>query len=133
MGPRAAMIGASMSTPLRLVCSSSLAMLALVSMARPGAAATTEVASVAELQAAISAAVPGDTIVVKNGVYTTSAAVNINKVGTSGALITVKAESVGGVTFEGTHGISLSSPAAYIVVDGFVFAHQSGRISMPNG
>ena len=96
-------------------------------------AATYEVASVADLQTAIGVAAAGDTIVVKNGVYTTSAAISVNRVGSAGAPIVIKAETVGGVEFQGTHGISLSSPAAYVVIEGFVFSHASGRISMPTG
>jgi hypothetical protein len=96
-------------------------------------AATYEVASVSALQSAISGAVAGDTIIVKNGVYTTSAAITVNKVGTAAAPIVIKAETVGGAEFQGTHGISLGSPAAYVVIEGFVFSHASGRLSMPTG
>ena len=99
----------------------------------PASAATIQVASVSQLQSAIGAAVAGDTIVVRNGVYTTTAAITVNKVGTASAPILIRAQSVGGVELRGTHGISLSSPAAHIIIQGFVFSHQSGRLSMPNG
>jgi Chondroitinase B/HYR domain len=115
-----------------LVCLSIVAAV-ILSAASTASATTYEVASVADLQAAIGVAVAGDTIIVKNGVYTTSAAISVNKVGTAAAPIVIKAETTGGVEFQGTHGISLISPAAYIVIEGFVFSHASGRISMPTG
>jgi Chondroitinase B/HYR domain len=121
-----------MKTPPFLL-SACLCLAATLGLSALASAATYEVASVADLQSAIAVAVPGDTIIVKNGVYTTSAAISVNRVGTAAAPILIKAETVGGVEFQGTHGISLSSPAAYVVIEGFIFSHASGRISMPTG
>ncbi|HEY8151037.1 MAG TPA: chondroitinase-B domain-containing protein [Vicinamibacteria bacterium] len=121
-----------MKTPPFLL-GSCLCLAATLALSAPASAATYEVASVADLQSAIGVAVAGDTIVVKNGVYTTSAAISVNRVGTAAAPILIKAETVGGAIFQGTHGISLSSPAAYVVIQGFIFSHASGRISMPTG
>jgi hypothetical protein len=47
--------------------------LAVVANQVAGSASSSEVASLADLQARIKTAVPGDVIVVKDGVYTTSA------------------------------------------------------------
>jgi hypothetical protein len=95
-------------------------------------AATVTVSSVSDLQTAINAAAPGDTIVVRNGVYTTSGSLTVNRVGTASAPIMIVAESVGGVTINGSGGFRFSSPAAYVQVDGFVFNH-AGSINIPSG
>ncbi len=95
-------------------------------------AATTTVGSVSELQTAINSAAPGDTIVVRNGSYTTTGNLTVNRVGTSSAPIMVVAESVGGVTLAGSGGLRFSSPAAYVTFDGFVF-NQAGSINIPSG
>jgi autotransporter-associated beta strand protein len=86
-------------------------------------AATHQVSSIAELTSRISAAVPGDTIVVLDGIYTTSASLSINKVATAANPILIRAETVGGVEITGTHGFSLTSPAAYVTIQGFKFTH----------
>jgi hypothetical protein len=86
-------------------------------------AATYQVSSIAALTSRISAAVPGDIIIVQNGVYTTSASLGINRAGTAANPIVIRAETVGGVELTGTHGFSLSSPAAYVTVQGFKFTH----------
>jgi len=84
--------------------------------------------SIAALQAAISAAGPGDTITVKNGVYTTSAPLLVDRAGRNGQPITIAAESVGGVEIGGSSGFHVAAPAAYVVISGFVLSHaQSGR------
>ena len=109
-------------------CSSrSLAVLRLLAAAIGAAssavAATLSVDSVAALQAKIETAAPGDTIVVKNGHYTTTTALTVARVGTKGAPITIKAESIGGVEIAGSHGFMVTKPAAYVVIEGFKFTH----------
>ena len=101
--------------PVCLLC---LAWSASVSIA-----ATYQVSSLAELSSRISSAVAGDVIIVQNGVYTTSGSIGINRVGTAANRIVIRAETTGGVEIAGTHGFILSSPAAYITIQGFKFTH----------
>jgi len=95
-------------------------------------AATYQVGSIADLNARISSAVAGDTIILSNGVYASASAINIIKVGTAANPITIKTETIGGVEITGTKGFTLSSPAAYITIQGFKFTH-AGNISISSG
>jgi hypothetical protein len=95
-------------------------------------AATLTVASLAELQTAIDNANPGDEIVVKNQAYTAFSAINIARQGTAAQPILVRAETVGGVEIRGPNGFNITSPAAFIVIQGFMFTH-SRNISLPVG
>ncbi|MDR2146827.1 MAG: polysaccharide lyase 6 family protein [Tannerella sp.] len=81
--------------------------------------------SVTAFQAAIERAVPGDVIALKNGVYTTDKPINVPCTGSKDNLITIQAESVGGVEIKGTHGFTFNG-AAYVVVSGFKLTHASG-------
>jgi poly(beta-D-mannuronate) lyase len=107
--------------------------LVVVLCASSATAATYKVASIAELQARISSALPGDTIVVHNGVYTTSAYITVDRQGTESAPIRIVAQTIGGVEITGTHGFNVVSPAMYIEIDGFLFTHQSGRNQIRSG
>ena len=95
-------------------------------------AATYFVSSISELQSRINAAAAGDIIVVRDGLYTTSASISINRVGTAANPILIQAETIGGSEIAGTSGFHFDSPAAYVTVQGFRFTHE-GNISIASG
>jgi poly(beta-D-mannuronate) lyase len=102
----------------------------------PGATGTRpdhRVDSLAALQARVDAARPGDVIVVKDGVYTTSAPLAIHARGRAGAPIRIVAETAGGVTLAGTDGFDVMADAAHVEIDGFVFTHASGKTQIHSG
>jgi hypothetical protein len=103
-----------------------------IASAAPASAATYTVNSLDALRTQIGSAVPGDTIIVANGVYTSTASIPINKVATAAAPILIKAETIGGVEINGTAGFTFASPAAYVTVEGFKLTH-SAAINLPNG
>jgi poly(beta-D-mannuronate) lyase len=96
-------------------------------------AETSVVDSIAALQAKIAEAKPGDTVVVKSGVYTTSAALTMSRSGTATDPITIRAEKNGEVEIGGTHGFNLDEPAANVVITGFKFTHAAGKASIGDG
>jgi poly(beta-D-mannuronate) lyase len=71
-------------------------------------AATITVASIAELQIAIEKAKPGDIILMKDGVYTTSTDINISKAGTAKQPITIAAQDIGRAEITGSGGFNYS-------------------------
>src|SRR5947208_2837468 len=85
---------------------------ALVLAGSPLLAATSTVTSISALQSKIDSAVAGDVIIVQDGSYATSGSITVNRVGTSTSPITIKAQSIGGVTIGGSNGFAFSSPAA---------------------
>lgn len=89
--------------------------------------------SIQALMARLSQALPGDTIVMKDGVYTTTGAITIRRAGLPESPITIAAESVGGVEIAGTHGFNVVQPAAHVVIRGFKFTHAAGRNSIGAG
>ncbi len=100
----------------------------------PGASAATDVVrSLPALQARIDRAVPGDVILVGNGVYTTAAAITVTRAGTSARPIRIRAETTGGVEIAGTHGFVVNSPAAFVEIDGFRFTHAAGQTAVQPG
>ena len=102
--------------------------LATLALAAPGTgrAAPRLVDSLAGLQLAVNAAMAGDVITVKNGVYTTTEAITVNRGGTADQPIVIVAETAGGVELGGTQGFNVVAPAAYVVIAGFNFTHASG-------
>lgn len=85
------------------------------------------VSSLAELQAAINNAKPGDKIVVKNGIYNATADVLITAVGSKEKPIILEAEVAGKTEITGAGGFNLTSPAAYIIIRGFKFTHAASK------
>jgi poly(beta-D-mannuronate) lyase len=107
--------------------------LASIAWTIPAAAATYTVGSIDELQMRIDAAVPGDTIVVRRGVYTTSAYITVGRQGTADDPIRIVAAWPGAVEINGTHGFNVVSPARHVQIRGFRFTHQSGRNQIRSG
>jgi len=108
------------------------ALVCAVVWAFPLPAATYYVNSISSLTTRINAALPGDEIVMSNGVYTTTASLGISRAGTAANRILIRAETVGGVEVNGTHGFSFNSGAAYVTVEGFKFTH-ANSINMTSG
>src|SRR5207302_6434433 len=69
----------------------------------------------------------------KNGTYTTAAALNVARAGTKENPITISAQTIGGVEIGGTHGFAVVKPAAYVVISGFNFTHAAGHDTIANG
>jgi poly(beta-D-mannuronate) lyase len=91
------------------------------------------VGSVADLQARIDGAGPGDIILVRDGVYTTTAPITINRRGTALLPIRIMALRLGGAEITGSHGFTVNSPAAHVQIWGFKLTHVSGRNSIRPG
>jgi chondroitinase B-like protein len=116
-----------------LIILRSCLVLASMMSAATASAATYEVNTIQDLQARINTAVAGDIIIVHNGVYTTSAAITVNRQGTEADPIRIVAQTIGGVEITGAQGFNITSPAANIVIEGFLFTHTSGRIQIRSG
>src|SRR4051812_28607996 len=111
----------------RLILAGVLSLLPLAA-----SATTYIVSSISALQSRINAAVPGDNIVLTNGTYTTSAAITVNRAGSAASPVMIAAESIGGVTINGTSGFVFASPAAYVQIEGFRFLH-AAAMNIPSG
>jgi poly(beta-D-mannuronate) lyase len=97
----------------------------------PAALRTVSVDSIESMMNAISSALPGDHIVLKNGVYDTAewlASHSVNNVlvrwvdGTATDPVVITAETVGGVEMTGPAGFRFYD-VSYIIIRGFVFSH----------
>jgi len=117
----------------RFILLPSLAALAAMAWAVTASAATYEVNSIATLQSTIDNAVAGDVIIMDNGIYTTDAYITVNRQGTEAEPIRIVTQTVGGVEITGTHGFDVTSPAAYVEINGFLFTHTSGRNQIRSG
>lgn len=99
----------------------------------PNSSAPNEVGSIVELQARIDRAVAGDTIVLRDGVYTTSVPIAITRQGTAVAPIRIVAKSMRGATIGGTHGFGVGASATYVEIVGFVLTHAAGTNQVASG
>src|ERR1043166_4803788 len=96
----------------------------LLLLAANAFATTYNVSSISDLQTKINIAVAGDTIIVANGVYTTSGSISVGRDGTAANPIVIRAETVGGVEITGSSGFSFSG-ASFITIQGFKLTHAS--------
>jgi len=94
---------------------------------------TITVSSIAELQSAIEKAKPGDKIVVKDGVYTTTSDISIACVGTKDHPITITAQDLGKAEISGSSGFNLVSPSAYVIIRDFKFTHAASKAKSSSG
>ncbi|MFF3782085.1 chondroitinase-B domain-containing protein [Streptomyces sp. NPDC001933] len=102
------------------------------SMSVDASAADKPVGSLAELQSAINAAVPGDRIIVADGTYTvpSGGAINVSgKNGTGAAPITIVSKSRGGAVLRGERSFVFAD-SSNITVSGFAF-RQSTTLEIP--
>lgn len=99
----------------------------------PASAVTKQVDSVVTLQSALNESVAGDTITLKDGVYSTTQPIVINRPGSPEQPIIVTAETVGGVEIAGTHGFVVNGSAAYVTISGFKFTHAAGTALIDEG
>lgn len=93
-------------------------------------AATHNVDSLSALQTQLKAAAAGDTIVVKDGTYTTTSPLTVRCTGTLEQPITITAETVGGVEISGNNGFNVIAPAEHVIIRGFKFTHAAGKTSV---
>lgn len=96
-------------------------------------ARTIKVSSLTDLQTAINNAVPGDIIILTNGIYTSTNDVIINNKGTEAKPITITTEIAGSAEITGAGGFILISPATYIIIKGFKFTHAAAHAKSANG
>ena len=96
-------------------------------------AAVIRVSSVSELRTSIKDAMPGDTIVVVNGVYKTDGEIVCDRKGKENFPIVIRAENSGGAEITGAGGFSIAAPGSYIVITGFKFTHAAASARTENG
>lgn len=118
-----------MSPAVRLL----LVFLAVFAKSAAASAADIEVASLPALKSAIAKAAPGDRIIVADGRYVCEETMKVAAAGTKEQPIVIMANTVGGVEIQGAAGFRLESPAAYVVIQGFVFTHQAGEMELAAG
>jgi hypothetical protein len=94
---------------------------------------TFRVSSLSALQSRINSAIPGDLIILTNGIYTSTATINIDRQGTAQNPIIISADTTGGAEIRGSASFSVNSPAAWIVIRGFRLTHSIGTVQVRSG
>jgi poly(beta-D-mannuronate) lyase len=92
-----------------------------------------QVVALSELGIAIAQAAPGDRIIVADGQYESTGTIPVATAGTKEQPIVIQAATVGGVEIRGEGSFQVKRPAAYIVIQGFVFTHKAGEIELEAG
>lgn len=91
------------------------------------------VSSLSELQKAINSARPGDRILLKTGVYKADADIIINCSGTKSQPIIIASQNIGSAEITGKGGFNITSPASYIIIQGFRFMHEASKARSGTG
>ena len=99
----------------------------------PAPLRTFRASSLSELQSRINSALPGDLIILNNGIYTSSATINVNKQGTAQNPIVISSDTTGGAEIRGSASFIVSSPAAFVVIRGFRLTHAIGTVQVQAG
>jgi poly(beta-D-mannuronate) lyase len=94
---------------------------------------TITVSSIAELQSAIAKAKPGDKIILRDGLYTTTSDIDIACVGTKDQPITISAQDFGKTEITGSGGFDLINPSAYVIIRDFKFTHAASKAKSSSG
>lgn len=108
-------------------------LLALLITPPSGRSNEIKVNSVPSLQQAINTAMPGERIILTNGIYTTSKSILVSRHGTPEKPIIIEAESTGGVEISGSNGFIISSGSSYLIIKGFRFSHNTGTFRIEAG
>jgi chondroitinase B-like protein len=99
----------------------------------PAPLRTFRVSTIAALQSQINSAAAGDLIILTNGIYTTTGAINITRQGTAQHPIVIAAETIGGAEIRGAASFIVGSPAAFVVIRGFRLTHAIGTVQVQAG
>ena len=91
------------------------------------------VSSLTALQEEINKAIPGETIILTDGIYTSDSKILVDRKGSAENPITIAAKTTGEVEINGSAGFELGSSAAYMIIQGFKFKHESGKTKISVG
>jgi len=126
--------------PCKVKCSASLnrigllvGVVVIVATSHSLPAADIQANSLPSLDQALATATPGDQIILADGQYDSTAPITVAVAGTAAQPIIITAKTVGGVEIRGEARFQLTRPAAYVVIQGFVFTHQAGEMSLEDG